>query len=533
MGQGIQKCCEQRDDIPKEVVTHKFDENEKDNVDEGHPTQHVKVQVEDVAESLVGHRLQKPLSTGSRLEKMEQLTVDHEIVRGIPLRESLKMLGRLWRWSPLDLKEEDRQSLWLRSQKVDGFDTFLSHTWLTAGRWKVLTLLLRSGWHMMLLGWVLGVTIAVVLCILDVLPMISLWTFIFGIPAAFLGLFGSLYIPNQISRSQICFLDVVSIHQTDAGLMERGIYGLGGFLKVAKELRVLWSRPYLSRLWCVFELAAYRTANPSGKITLRPLFLESVGAIMFLGCLVSSCTLEFVEAIAEDAMVARGAYILSSIPLFVAIHVLRHEVRLKHHLASDLKDFDVNNAECRNNFDREFIYAGIIQWYGSKEAFTRYVRGTLRMELIGYSMFQCHMPPQYLFLICIGPVSSSLEAWLVMLKQGASEEVLIAYVIGMMVATNIMWQIFSLKLAIILCDTMGLQRCSGILDYLTSFFIFAIYVVFNLAGHVVAKTIAVNGLGASLLWLLSNVLLIFMMLASGWYVHRFQQRRMKEDAEKL
>ena len=135
--------------------------------------------------------------------------------------------------------------------KVDGFDTFLSHTWLTAGRWKVLTLLLRSGWHMMLLGWVLGVTIAVVLCILDVLPMISLWTFIFGIPAAFLGLFGSLYIPNQISRSQICFLDVVSIHQTDAGLMERGIYGLGGFLKVAKELRVLWSRPYLSRLWCL------------------------------------------------------------------------------------------------------------------------------------------------------------------------------------------------------------------------------------------------------------------------------------------
>lgn len=32
-------------------------------------------------------------------------------------------------------------------------------------------------------------------------------------------------------------------------LMERGIYGLGGFLQVSKELRVLWSAPYLSRLW--------------------------------------------------------------------------------------------------------------------------------------------------------------------------------------------------------------------------------------------------------------------------------------------
>ena len=41
---------------------------------------------------------------------------------------------------------------------------------------------------------------------------------------------------------------MVSIHQTDPQLMERGIYGLGGFLKVAKELRVLWSPPYLSRL---------------------------------------------------------------------------------------------------------------------------------------------------------------------------------------------------------------------------------------------------------------------------------------------
>ena len=29
-----------------------------------------------------------------------------------------------------------------------------------------------------------------------------------------------------------------------------------------------------SRLWCVFELAAYRKANPDGKIRLAPLFVE-------------------------------------------------------------------------------------------------------------------------------------------------------------------------------------------------------------------------------------------------------------------
>lgn len=33
--------------------------------------------------------------------------------------------------------------LWKRSQKVDGFDFFISHTWRTPGRWKILSLLMR------------------------------------------------------------------------------------------------------------------------------------------------------------------------------------------------------------------------------------------------------------------------------------------------------------------------------------------------------------------------------------------------------
>ena len=36
---------------------------------------------------------------------------------------------------------------------------------------------------------------------------------------------------------------------------------------------------------------------------------------------------------------------------------------LRHLLATGLKEFELSNAECRNDFDREFIYSGIIQWY--------------------------------------------------------------------------------------------------------------------------------------------------------------------------
>ena len=69
-----------------------------------------------------------------------------------------------------------------------------------------------------------------------------------GFVGSFIGLVLTPYLPALRDRHPVCFLDVVSIHQADQELMERGIYGLGGFLRVSKELRVLWSAPYLSRL---------------------------------------------------------------------------------------------------------------------------------------------------------------------------------------------------------------------------------------------------------------------------------------------
>ncbi|CAJ1374081.1 unnamed protein product [Effrenium voratum] len=537
MGQTASCCEEEHVDAPKEVVLHKFNEPEAEDTDENPPRNVKDITVEikkevaaDVAEAPdeVGHRLQKPMSGSSRLEKMEQLAVDHEIVRGIPLRESLKNWGRLWRWSPLDLAEEDRKSLWNRSKKVEGYDIFLSHTWLTKGRWKVLTLLLRSGWYMMLLGWVLFAALAMILCSYEVLPMSSswlveldgwtghctmgYWIWILSITGAFLGLFLSVYLPERIFKSSVCFLDVVSIHQTDSALMERGIYGLGGFLKVAKELRVLWSPPYLSRLWCVFELAAYRTANPKGKIVLNPLFIDSVCTIMFFGSLLGSLLLQYTMLRKMNATVKNSAYSFGTLPLLVAIHVLRREVKLRHLLATGLRDFDLNDAECRNDFDREFIYAGIIQWYGSKEAFTKYVRGTLRRELLGCTYLQLKMPPQYLLMICLGPVCNALESTLALLMADCPTDIILRFIVGRVLATDLCWQLMCLKVALNLCDTLGAQTWPGVLNFVNSFIIFVIYCFCNLVGATIGSIAWEAGLWQSFLWLGGNVLLILLLI---------------------
>ena len=247
MGQNASCCQENPSEVPKEVVLHKFNENEddenkvKDEETAPRSVKDIKVEIKTVEkEPEAGHRLQKPMSGSSRIEKMEQLAVDHEIVRGIALRESLRNFGRLWRWSPLDLAEEDRKRLWNRSTKVEGFDTFLSHTWLTKGRWKVLTLLLRSGWHFMLLGWFLATLLAIVLCLNGILPMAAVWTvtvddwtgdcdmswwiWVFGISGGFAGLFLSVYIPEFLSKSQVCFLDVACLKHPETIWNPESVY---------------------------------------------------------------------------------------------------------------------------------------------------------------------------------------------------------------------------------------------------------------------------------------------------------------------
>merc|ERR1712151_98915 len=47
---------------------------------------------------------------------------------------------------------------------------------------------------------------------------------------------------------------------------------------MGKKVLVAWDDTYFSRLWCTFELAAYRRANRQGRIQLLPI---SVGSFTF------------------------------------------------------------------------------------------------------------------------------------------------------------------------------------------------------------------------------------------------------------
>ncbi|CAK9040717.1 Uncharacterized protein SCF082_LOCUS23620 [Durusdinium trenchii] len=366
------------------------------------------------------------------LEEMRHLEVDFEITRGIQLQQALRKPG-LWLW-PSHYRNTDRSSaLWQSMTTVRSFDIFLSHTWCTPGRWKILSLLMQFGWPHALTFWSIGVSVMAYLRWQLLVPgwgnyMLtsrgvtyecshSPWIIISGWVSLVIGLMVSPYLPL---RTTFCFFDIASIHQSDEDLKERGIYSIGGFLSVSNELRILWSRPYFSRLWCLFEIAAFRKANPRGQIVFKPLFVER--AVAFLICmffLFSLTDMVLSIYIEDDRELKNLWWELFAVfsPVFPLVHVARCNYREKARLLNDLKRFELDDVSCNSFFDTRFIHAAIDHWYGSKEAFRDFVRGPLREELRGTSR---QLDPSYVMMSI-----SSTAAWLVetsvALKHGGAD----------------------------------------------------------------------------------------------------------------
>eukprot|EP00913_Durusdinium_trenchii_P027549 g25839.t1 len=290
----------------------------------------------------------------SRVGIREDSKVRRSFLLEKKLVSTLRGLGRLWRGSPIDLPQEEKIKLWHDAMSVSEFDALpckeldksaslprLRH----APRATCFAVFLCQGCF--LVSYLahqgdLEIPRFIVADQLEEHPALLAdhirWdvsnpggTYNWDVPysqwgtilAPAVSLVPFLLAPYA-SQAQVCFLDVACIHQADDHLKERGIYGLGGFLKASKELRILWSPPYLSRLWCIFELGAYRMANPSGTISIKPLFVEVTVLACWLG--IQLINLLWVLAVA---------------------------------LTGDLAE-----------------------WYGGPEAFTEYVRGPLHQELI-------------------------------------------------------------------------------------------------------------------------------------------------------
>lgn len=325
--------------------------------------------------------------------------------------------------------------VWALSARVSSYDMFLSHTWKTKGRWKVLALMMQTGWPHALLAWVVGLTAMLFLRVFDIVSgpwgHCSIWIDGKPVPVvlgpwiiissgAFLvaGLLSSPYLPL---KTQVCFLDVACIHQGRDDLFERGLYNIGGCLTATKELRVLYSAEYLSSLWCVFELVGFRKANPEGKLTISPLFVERSAAIcafiMWCVGLANVAGIALTDSSFRERNILLYFTAIFLLPVIFVVHALRHSYREKGRLIFDLNGFDVDTVVCHSDFDRAFILSAIDAWYGSKEAFKDFVRNDLRQELLSL-LPKPHLPCAYAALILSSQVTWVLEFSVALYKAG-------------------------------------------------------------------------------------------------------------------
>eukprot|EP00435_Cladocopium_sp_Y103_P027697 s4619_g6.t2 len=449
-------------------------------------------------------------------------TTDLEILRGITLRASLYGAGTLWRRNPRQLTPKAQEECYQRSRHVDHLDVFISHTWQSSGLSKTWSLLLQSGWQNAISGWILGVALAFVLCAFETLPLpfslavtlgqfsllcpVGPWAMIFGFLGTCLGLFLSPYCSFPGSRCQtadLCFIDAACIHQTDAALMHRGIRGIGSFLLVSKELRILWSSAYLQRLWCVFELATYKKMNISGRICLAPLFVEKAVLPGYLGVLLLAAAI-FMLRVNRSGAVFFGAPIVGNLPFLVTLHMLRRNYVSKHQLESQFVDFDLDSVQCSDESDKHFVHAAIVELYGSKEAFAEFVRGPLRQELLG-PLNKNALPARYTLLLVTPIVAQVLDTVIGVWKAAPPNELFWLFLASRAVVCILHFPA-CVDVAILLCDRCAKPwHASPLLDYLQTFIFFAAFMIHSMGGLLLSQRAPYTGSW----WLLLGCFLLF------------------------
>ena len=253
---------------------------------------------------------------------------------------------------------------------------------------------------------------------------------------------GLVVFPYFPLASEICFLDFVCVHQTDDRKMQQGIRSIGAFLASASELRVLWSAPYLQRLWCVFELAAYRKLNPNGRIVISRIMTEVAVLLSFA----------WVQLVVVGFWVARsGPYggepwrllvviVCAGLPTLASMsYAAVQKQDADEELRSQLTNFDVMTVKCSSEFDRQCIHDAITRWYGSLSAFNDYIRGPFCLEVLQLRRSQRGIEGHYFIVLLLPTSSFFLEGSLAVFMSGVPGEVSISLFLAAVVCFNLMW----------------------------------------------------------------------------------------------
>lgn len=312
-----------------------------------------------------------------------------ETVRGIRLGKVLH--HGPWLWWHGRLKD-----MYRHSEVASNIDMFVSHSWQTPAWKKYLNLLiLRNGLPAMVLG-TLGASVANVLSQHLILPPLEVlgggWCLLSGCLIYYLTLL-------RWRPRTILFWDSACINQHDPLLKAEGLASLGAILKQSKTLLVLWDQTFVSRLWCMFEMAAYLhgRAGSSASVTVR----SPLAGVLVLSVHASLCMITFLYFLPADSffepsqtMVVIACLALPGILSFsFVISTVRAYWRDIDTMEQHMLSFALDNSKCaccspeqtdvcnKRVCDRRIMKTCIENWFGQVSSFESRIRSEERIAL--------------------------------------------------------------------------------------------------------------------------------------------------------
>ena len=82
---------------------------------------------------------------------------------------------------------------------------------------------------------------------------------------------GRLIFFLKASSVPALWFDKACVHQTETCLNQAGIALFQYYLQNAKELWILFTPEYLTRVWCIYELATWLKTKPKSPVFIVPL----------------------------------------------------------------------------------------------------------------------------------------------------------------------------------------------------------------------------------------------------------------------
>ena len=376
---------------------------------------------------------QDPVSAKASLASSQRSLsqdVPEDFIRGIPLRCLLARAGRSLTVPSSTGADatDDRVRSHLRRCLL--FDTFISHDWKTARRLKYASLLLFFNAKPAAVATLLvSVTGGVLSYHYEVLPP-PRWAISIGYLTFAIFLFFWQNLRDIFRRPRLAFLDKFTIPQEDEEVKERCILGLAGFLTCSRQFLILWSEPYIDRIWCIYELTTFMRLHGGKRpvhaipVNLPLLLLVHSGwwfAVRLLSTLVYVHT-ETTMPSENPRLVLVSICLLS---LFCITYPFQHYAgtrmtRNLQALTTKLGCFEVQEAKCSCcsqghmtqsgetiPCDRALIYQSFRLWYGKKgedmqsglESFNEAVRRQFRDQIL-HACGGSRMIPLDLF-ICV------------------------------------------------------------------------------------------------------------------------------------